>query len=507
MKSLKKVLSIILCVMLLISTLTLSASAALTYTEYTWHEPVGVSTLNGYSYVGDDYKFGAPGSAFNAASTIASGNIKLTLSSAATPMCAYFKWDISGYTIDEIVSVRFICITRDNDLNLYSMPEASWSETTAPLLSSGTSITKVMSEDEVPESYFEAYGATWTRRYYDITNAVISAKNNGQASFVLGIESNNPYNTYLGGLNGAKPAIQFKTAEEKVVEATSKSTVKADWCEPIKINASNGKNHGDDFIVGTPGANVSDLTTNISGGWVKLGGTTVENRIVGYFKFDISDYTDESQVDTAIFLNRNDGGTLKLYSIDTWYSDKVPTFTTEDNITYTSSSEPGPEGSETLTDLKKYDITSAVKSAVRNDKKELIIAVERSNTTGNTYFRGMTGSYPALWVKKAVSVDTAATFTGTLAAGNDLTLTYAVDNGWDTDLSVDCIIAVYDSNKALKYVDIETITVSSLDTAGDTFVYTVPADAGDLTGCTAKAMIWNSDFTPLVTVIPLVAVN
>lgn len=110
-------------------------------------------------------------------------------------------------------------------------------------------------------------------------------------------------------------------------------------------------------------------------------------------------------------------------------------------------------------------------------------------------------------VQTAASVDTAATFTGTLAAGNDLTLTYAVDNGWDTDLSVDCIIAVYDSNKALKYVDIETITVSSADTVGDTFVYTVPADAGDLTGCAAKAMIWNSDFTPLVTVIPLVAVN
>lgn len=168
MKSLKKVLSITLCVMLLISTLTLSASAALTYTEYTWQEPVGVSTLNGYSYVGDDYKFGAPGSEFNAASNIESGNIKLTLSSATSPMCAYFKWDISGYTIDEIVSVRFICITKDNNLNLYSMPEASWSETTAPLLSSGASITRVMSEDEVPESYFDGYGSTWIRRYYDI---------------------------------------------------------------------------------------------------------------------------------------------------------------------------------------------------------------------------------------------------------------------------------------------------------------------------------------------------
>ena len=301
--------------------------------------------------------------------------------------------------------------------------------------------------------------------------------------------------------------MQVQTAETKEVESASKSIVKTTWSEPIRISTKASAYYsGNEYIFGTPGSAVD--TTNKLGysGNFKL--TNAGNHL--YMKMNISGYTADEISDARVMFWTDDTG-VNLYSLpdSEWNTTTAPALTSATAIELVSGAEDIPDDYNFTHDtrrLKNYDITSAVKTAIIAEQSEFVLVIEAKSTT-YLYYLQNSPARPGMQVQTAVSVDTAATFTGTLAAGNDLTLTYAVDNGWDTDLSVDCIIAVYDSNKALKYVDIETITVSSLDTAGDTFVYTVPADAGDLTGCTAKAMIWNSDFTPLVTVIPLVAVN
>ena len=327
----KKVLSFLLITALIVTSMTIAVSAAATE----WLEPVQISITSAKTNPGTDYFCGIPGEAVESISADGNANFVFLKN---TNRCLYLRWDISGFTADEISKARVMFTADTGSLDLYSLPETEWNTTTAPLLTNATAITKTDSTDEVPTGY------TYNRKY-DITDAVKAAINNSQQYFVLVIgpkNGNHSYAIYIKNLNvdKQKPALQIQRSTNKspvvVLDTQDGETQGLDFANEIIVTATGtDANEGETetltyefFIDGVANTdNVSGNILTIPGGTLSPGTHTVkvtctdingaytnaEIKLDGY----INTFSDMVPVEiTGTFANGKSGGVLSASSTE-----------------------------------------------------------------------------------------------------------------------------------------------------------------------------------------------
>ena len=518
----KKTLSIIISVMMLAVAFPFTVNADMTYSEEKWSADQTITIDYGYKYAGADYVYGKPGETVDTEKTLGT-NMGLSNNASHTTlngMHAYFKWDISGYDVDAVSYAHVKFYTDNNNFNIYSLPESDWDTDTAPALTNATNITKTVSEvGDLYEDYTSG-NTTIRARNLDVTSAVKTAITEGQSSFILVVEASHATNaTYIHGLNNAsrKPALQLKAIEEQTIEETSYTTKKDAWNADQTITIDYGyKYAGTSYIYGKPGETVdTEKTLGTNMGLSNNASHATMNGMHAYFKWDISGY-DVDAVSYAHVKFYTDNNNFNIYSLpeSDWDTDTAPALTNATNITKTVSEvgdlyEDYTSGNTTIR-ARNLDVTSAVKTAITEGQSSFILVVEASHATNATYIHGLNNASrkPALQLKTSKSIIVAGAFAGTVAAGETLTLDYAIENGWDEAVDVDCYIAVYDGDGRLSYVSADSFTVASVGSKHDQFTYTIPIDAGDMTGYTARAMIWKDDVVPLInTAVPLTAIS
>ena len=283
------------------------------------------------------------------------------------------------------------------------------------------------------------------------------------------------------------------------------------WNADQKISVNQGSLYaGIDYVFGKAGEAVD--TTSTLGTNIVLGDSYNGN---AYFKWDISDYSDV-EVAYAHIKFITDSNSFDVYTLpaSAWNTTTAPTLTNATKIDKVVS-EVGDlyadytSGSSTRR-ARNLNITSVVNAAkLAGDDEVVIVIAPQSGKTVYLFDLNNADRKPALQVEAIKSIRTEAFFTGTIAAGETLTLYYSVANGWDEELSGDCYLAVYD-NFGDRLYDVAIASfddVTSGTTASGQLTLTIPGDAGDLTGYTAKAMIWDDNMSPFIEAIPLTVIG
>lgn len=229
----KEIISLPLIAALLAS-MSVTVSAA---PELEWLEPNQITLSSAKTNPGSDYFCGIPGEKVAGISGDGVGHFLLP---AGTERCLYLRWDISGYSIDEISDARILFNSDSANVDLYSLPDTEWDTDTAPMLTNAALISNKASDAEIPDGY--SYN-----RKYDVADHVKAAIENSQEYFVLVIgpkNGNQIFGIYINKLNvdKQKPALQIQRTTNKApvvtIETQTGEVYDIDFAEEIVVTAT-----------------------------------------------------------------------------------------------------------------------------------------------------------------------------------------------------------------------------------------------------------------------------